>query len=428
MLSFKKLLIKNTTWLAIGDIFSMAILFVITIIIARSLGDVAYGQFAFILAFAQLWQVLAEFGLSIIATREMTNHKHDLQKFLNNFLSLKLIISIITFVLIIITVQFINKPPLIKNLIYIAGGYIVFYTFTEFLRSVFRAYEKFKFEAFIKISQHIILFVLIVNAIYNHSLTQATYAYFWSAVYSTAITLVVIYKKFTHFRLAWDKKLIIYLLKESWPMALANMFVIVYFRIDTVMLSLIKGDQPTGWYNVAYLLIYSLSFIPYTIMNSIYPKLSQLAKTSLEQTRYIYRRSLLLIAVGGFIILGIANLIIKPAIIFFYGNEFTPAIQIFYILTLAVWFAYLSHVWLYTLNALGKQTFYTLATAIGMLINLWLNLKWIPAYSYTGAAWATVITEMIIALIIMIATEITIHSSSIKRREMPLPTPEKPFK
>ncbi len=428
MVSFKRLIIKNTSWLAIGDIFQMLILFTITIIVARSLGEVVYGQFAFILAFAQLWQVLAEFGLSIIAIREMSNRKSELKKLLDNFLALKLIISLATFILIIITVQFLDKPPLIKHLIYIAGGYIVFYTFTEFLRSVFRAYEKFKFEALIKISQHIILFILIINAVQQKSLSQVTYAYLWSAVYSTLITLFVIRKKFTTFSLKWDKNMIIYLLKESWPMALANMFVIVYFRIDTVMLSLMKGDQPTGWYNVAYLLIYSLAFIPYTIMNSIYPKLSQVAKTSLATTRYLYRRSLLLIAIGGVVILGIANLSIKHVIIFFYGSEFIPAIHIFYILTLAVWFAYLSHVWLYTLNALGKQSIYTAATAIGMVINLILNFKWIPTYSYWGAAWATVITELIIGLIIMTACEIALQVKHLKRKEMPLPTPEKPFK
>lgn len=425
MTSFKKLLIKNTSWLAVSETISMLILFVVTVIIARSLGDTIYGQFAFILAFAQIWQVLADFGLTMIGVRELATHKENIKKYLNNFLALKLVASILTFGLIILTVQFLNKPDFIKNLIYVASGYIVLYTAAEFLRSVFRALEKFKYEAYIKISQHLILLTLIIFTASQHSLNLITWSYLIASAYSVVLTLIIIWQKISHFSLDWDSRLIKYLIKEAWPLALANVFVVIYFRIDTIMLSLMKSDQATGWYNAAYLLIFSLSFVAYVIMMSVYPKLSQLVKDSLNQAKRLYRQTLYLISLSGVLILGLSALIAKYLIPLLYGDKFLPAVTIFYILTIAVWFAYLANVWLYTLNALGRQKIYTWATALGMVLNLILNFIFIPRYSYLGAAWATVITEIIVGLIIFIACERVFKKGLIESESSPPPIIEK---
>jgi len=403
----------------------MLILFVVTVIIARSLGDTVYGQFAFILAFAQIWQVLADFGLTMIGVRELATHKENIRKYLNNFLALKLLASIITLSLIVLTVQFLDKPDFIKNLIYVTGGYIVLYTAAEFLRSVFRALEKFKYEAYIKISQHLILLILIFLAASQHSLSLMAWSYLAAAVYSVLLTLIVIWQRFSHFSLSWDNKLIKYLIKEAWPLALANVFVVIYFRIDTIMLSIMKSDQVTGWYNAAYLLIFSLAFIAYVIMMSVYPKLSHLAKKSITETKKLYRQTLYLIGLAGIFILGLAALIAKYIIPLLYGDEFLPAVAIFYILTIAVWFAYLANVWLYTLNALGKQKIYTWSTAWGMILNLILNFILIPRYSYLGAAWATVITEIAVGLTIFVACETVFKKGLISKSSPPPPIAEK---
>jgi len=328
MASLKKLLIKNTSWLAVSETVSMLILFAVTAIIARSLGDTVYGQFAFILAFAQIWVVLADFGLTMIGVREFATHKKNIKRYLNNFLALKLVTSIITFGLIVLAVQFLNKPDFIKNLIYVAGGYVVLYTAGEFLRSVFRALEIFKYEAYIKISQHLILLILIILAASQHSLNLITWSYLIASAYSVIITLIIIWQRFSHFSLTWDNKLIKYLIKEAWPLALANVFVVIYFRIDTIMLSLMKSDQATGWYNAAYLLIFSLAFIAYVIMMSVYPKLSQLAKESIDKAKQLYRQTLYITGLAGILILGLSALIVKYLIPLLYGNEFLPTVSL----------------------------------------------------------------------------------------------------
>lgn len=423
----KKILRKNTTYLALSEGISMLILFFVSVLIARKLGQTIYGQFAFILAFAQIWQVIADFGLAMIAIRDISTKKEDTKKILSNFFSLKIVIGIFTYILIIASALLLNKPTFIKELIIIAGAYLIIYTLAELLRSIFKAYEKFKYEAFIKISQHLILLLLIIFSVYQNSLYAVVWSYFIAAIYALVISIILIKNKFTSFGWQWDKLMIKNILKQAWPLALANMFVIIYFRIDTVMLSMIKGDQPTAWYNAAYLLIFSLTFIAYVLIMSVYPKLSQLAKESFVACRKLYRQTLYLMFFAGLLILGLATAIAKWLIIYIYGIEFAPAVNTFYILALAVFFSFLAHVWLYTLNALGKQLTYTLATGLGMIINIVLNFYWIPKFSYLGAAWATVLTEIITGLIIFALVEYYLSKKFVQVKNNLQPNINKPL-
>jgi len=427
MVSLRKILLKNTTYLALSEGLAMIILFLISILIARKLGDTIYGQFAFVLAFAQIWQVVADFGLTMVAIKQITINRADTSKLLNNLLSIKLVLGIITYLLIITSAFFLNKPFFIKELIFVAGLYLIIYTTAEMLRSVFRAHEKFKYEAFVKISQHLLLLILIILAINWSNLNGIVWSYVLAASYALTLTLYLIYKKIAPLTFAWDKNIIKKLLHESWPLALVNVFVIIYFRIDTVMLSLLAGDQPTAWYNAAYLLIFSLTFVAYILVMSVYPKLSQLAQTSLSACRKLYRHTLLLMGGAGLIILGLACAVARWLIPYFYGVQFSPAIQIFYILALAVFFSFLSHVWLYTLNAIGKQGGYTIATGFGMVLNIALNFYWIPKFSYLGAAWATVLTEIITGLTIFGLTEYYLYKHILHTDKKLIPTLQKPI-
>lgn len=422
MVSLKSILKKNTSYLAFAETVSMLILFVISIIIARSLGHTVYGQFAFILAYAQIWQVLADFGLTMIAVRELSTHQAEQKRYLSNLISLKLVIGCLTFCLIVISTWFLEKPDFIKQLIYIAGAYIIIYTAGEMIRAVFRAYERFAYDAWIRISQHIVLLGFIIYGVTQDSLYQITWGYFYSALFALLVSCYFIWKKFTTFTVSWHWPLLKNLLREAWPLALANVFVIVYFRIDTIMLSLIKGDEPTAWYNAAFLLIFSLTFVAYVIVMSVFPRLSRLAKESLAEAKVLYRQTLLLITLAGVGILGIAVFISRYLIPVVYGEAFLPAVKIFAILAVAVFFSYLSQVWLYTLNALGRQRLYTWATALGMVLNITLNWYLIPIYSYLGAAWATVITELITGGIIYAACE-TVFKKQTARPEKAAPPP-----
>lgn len=415
MSEIRHLLKQNTLTLAAGEIWSKAMLFVITILIARSLGDTVFGQYTFIVAYTQLFLMILDFGLPLIAIRDMSHDLKKMRSYLNTIFTLKIALSVFTIILIVSVTSFLNKPPLIKTLIYVETIFIAAYSFNELLRSVFRAHEKFIYESITKIAESIVLLVFILIALSAQSLVLVIVSFAASSLLGFLITGALVYARFTPIRLSFNFPLVKKIIYSAWPLALANIFVIIYFRIDAVMLSFIRGDAVTGWYNAAYQLMYAFIFIPGFIMMSFHPYLSRLAKISLSRTKKLYVRLLFLMGAGGFLLLGLVFFTASPLIRIAYGPSFSPSRPALQILAVAVFFSFLSHVLLFTLTALNKQSIYTWAVGLGMVLNIALNLALIPRYSLYGAAWATVITELFTGLMLFIACQKLLSASSLTR-------------
>jgi len=114
-------------------------------------------------------------------------------------------------------------------------------------------------------------------------------------------------------------------LKRSWPFWFTGIFLAIYFRIDTVMISLMRGSAETGLYNASYRLLDALYFIPAAVIGAIFPAMSQLHVSSKAVLQKLYRKSfyyLFVIALP----MGIGATILADRLLFFiYGTEFSGA-------------------------------------------------------------------------------------------------------
>ena len=149
---------KNTFWLFLAEGVNKGLMFFLTILLARYLGAEGYGQFAFAMSFTALFSVFADFGLSTLTIREVARNNKLAKKYVNNISVMKLFLGVITFSLIVGTIQFIRKSSDVNLLIYLFAGYIIINSFNNFFRSIFRAFEKMQYEAYSKIIQGLTLF------------------------------------------------------------------------------------------------------------------------------------------------------------------------------------------------------------------------------------------------------------------------------
>ena len=115
-IGIRQTIFKNTFWLIFAEIFSRFLEFVLIIYITRILGVFEFGKFTFVLAFVSMFAILSDFGLSDITTREISGDK-ETEKEYPAVLSLKVILSIGTFVLIMLASFFVTNDPLIRLII-----------------------------------------------------------------------------------------------------------------------------------------------------------------------------------------------------------------------------------------------------------------------------------------------------------------------
>lgn len=390
---------KNTLWITAANIIGKGLAFLLTIYIARYLGDSLYGKFSFALSLVGILAVIADFGLGNFAIREIARSNEQTKKYLDNIIVIKILLGIITFASILMSLILLDKDDLTKQLTYLAGLYIIINTFEQFFYTVFRAWEKIKFEAICHITYNVFLFILgIIFIKLNFSAHSLMTAYVLATCLSFFLSITFIRKYFIKFKVEFDFLFWKKILKESWPFALSSIFTIIYFRIDTIILSEMCTDQEVGWYTAAYNLVFALMLIPSVLDIIFYPILSKCFKDKKEfkyTCKKLFAYALILALTFG----SIFFLARGPLINILYNYKYLQAVPIFGILIWSFIFTLINRFPFIIISA-NMQILITKQIAFGMILNILLNILLIPRFGTIGAAWATVIAEIACLLLL----------------------------
>lgn len=401
-MSIRQKISKNIIWLTFGEIISKIFAFITFIIISRYLQEDGFGVYSFVFSLATIFIFLIDLGLDVYSTREIARHKKLVARFVRNILALRALAAILYFTVLYIVTFFLDKPAPVKTLILIAGGFIVLQSFTSFLKAIFRAFEKFRLEVLLNLIDNFGLLILTLVAVWMAFEIQLIVI---NSIIATGISLIVglilLHRQITPLSLRIDLRYWAKLIRGGFYFALSSIFIIIYFRVDTVMLSVMKGDAITGDYNAAYNFFYAFTFIPAAFTAVIFPVLSRIQKTDrpaftrLIPTLYKYFLTVAIVLSLGFLILA------PDGISLFYGDSYANAILILQILAFATTFIFINFLTGTILNSVNLQKIGTLATGAGMVLNVIVNLILIPKYSAFGAALATVFTEIIVSVVLV---------------------------
>ena len=392
-----KRIAKNSTFIFLGDAIGHILQLILVVYLVRYLGAVTFGKYAFAFAFTSLFMILSDLGLSTLSIREIARDTSKAGEYLTNISITKFILSVITIVLIIVTINLMNYSQDTTLAVYIIGGITVFTSFTTSFRSIFRAFERMEYEAITKIAERLLIFGSVLPVLFlGYGLIEVVSVMLIAQALIFLFTLIIIIRKFTRPKLSFDLSLCKALIKEALPFGLASVFVVIYFQTDTVMLSMMKGDAVVGWYNAAYRLVMGTLFIPGAFVGALYPVLSRYFTSSKDSLMVVYEKSfkfLLMLAIP----LGIGTtLLADRIIIFLYGEEFAPSIIALQILIWVASILFIYSIVGYTLASINKQLVDTRITAVSALLNVGLNLLLIPTYSYVGAGIASIVSQVFV--------------------------------
>lgn len=396
-------MVRNIFWLAIGETINGLLMFFLTIWLARYLGADGYGKLTFSLNLVALFAILADFGLSPLAVREIARRKEKTRKYLDNIVTIKIVLSIITFGLIVLIIQFLGKDSEVVALIYLLSLWRIFYSALLFLQSVFRAHEKMQYEALTRIIHVLILVIVVIFLIWQkYNVVMFGWAYCTAGFIGLFLGAIIVWRKFSHFGIEFDFIFWRSLLKESWPFALSLIFISIYYYMDSVMLGIMGKDQEVGWYNAAYKPIFFILILGSILSNCAFPIISRLYKESLIRLKEFLNNFARLMT---FIALPLAfggTALALPIINLIYGQEYLKGVLAFQILIWTAAVIYISIVYAPSLQACNRQKVYLFGVGVGAFINIILNFLLIPKFSLYGAAVATLLTETFVFVFVYI--------------------------
>lgn len=411
-----RIIAKNTSLLLVSQIISYIFLFVYTIYIARYLGADGFGTLSFALAFSGIFSILADLGLSTLTVREVARDKSLVKKYLGNVLSVKIILSFLTFGLILLFINLLNYPQSSINVVFFVSLSLILNSIVVIFYSIFQAFEEMEYQSIGQILNSILMFTGVLIAIYlSFNVIGISFIYFISSTIVLIYIVIIYLWKFSVPKLEYNLEFWKKTTKEALPFGLTGLSVMIYIYIDSVMLSLFRGEEVVGWYNAAYRLILFLVFIPETLNTTLFPSMSKFHFSSQESLKFMNEKYFkFMIAIGIPLVVRI-TILAEKLILLLFGPGYEQSIIALKILAWTLLFIFGGAVLGRLLEATNKQFVSTKITGISAIVNILLNLVLIPKFGLIGACISTVLTEIFLFANLFRITNKLGYGMSIKK-------------
>ena len=396
---------KNTTILSISQIITYILGFFTTIYVARYLAAGGFGILSLAISMAGIFGILADMGLGTLLVREIARNTALANKYISNAFIMKIILSFLMLGLIVLTVNIIGYNKIVSIVIYLIALSTIIGTFTTILNSVFQANEKMGHVSISTIlNSASMLSGTLIGIHYNLNI------FYFAALYVISYILVFVYISsaylwtFSMPKFEIDFSFWKSTLKEAWPFGITGLSGMLYTYIDSIMLSIIQGNEVVGWYSAAYRLMLVVLFIPNAANMAIFPIMSKFYTSSKDSLKMMYERYFKYIIIIG-VPIGFGTTILADKIILLiFGLGYTQSITALQILIWTMVFTFAGASFVQLLQSINKQLIITKISGVCVIINIMLNLILIPKYSFIGASFATVLTEIVLVGYIFFAT------------------------
>jgi len=388
----------NVVVSSISKILSTVLALVAIGLITRYLGQGGFGNYATVLAFLSFFSAIADLGLNSASTREISRPGANEEYIIGNVFSLRIIISLIVLFLSPAIVFFFPYTIQVKEAIIIIAFSFFFSSSYQILNGVFQknlAMDKVAISEFFGKCLQVLLvfwiikmnlgFLWIVSALFFSMFLNFILVYFWS-------------KKYILLKLKFDFNYWKTFLKEAYPIGIAVLITFIYFKMDTILLSIMKTSADVGIYNVAYKIIENITFFPAMIIGLIFPIMSQNIFSNKKRFKYISDKTYKVFWIM-IIPLVIGTLFLSGGIINLVGGAgFSASAIVLRILTFALVFIFFGNFSNAILIAGNKQKKMLFILFLAAAFNLVANLIFIPYYSYLAASVISVLTEMLVVI------------------------------
>lgn len=374
-------------------------------ILTRYLGIEGYGAYTTIFAYLFFFAILSDLGLYVITVNELGRSEYGEERFFNNIFTIRLTSALILIIAASAIVWIFPYSHLIKIGVMVASISIFLNLLDQIIVAFFQNKINMKRVAIAELVGKIVLLITTIIFVYlKLNLIWLIIAIIFGFSFNFSINLYYL-RKFIKLKLEFNKIIWKNILHKSWPIAITSIFSLIYFKADTLFLSVLptnpkyafSAEHAVGIYGAPYKILEVLITFPAIFMGLISPLLSK-AWIKKKNFDSIFQNAFNTISIIIWpLIIGVLVLA-KPLIILVAGVNFDISASVFQILIWATAIIFITHLTTYTIIAIGKQKamikYYLLAAILAVAGYIIL----IPRYSYFAAAWVTVGVEFFMAL------------------------------
>jgi O-antigen/teichoic acid export membrane protein len=362
----------------------------------------------FVMTYVTYFAFLADAGLGRFLIRDAAREPRSAGDLLARVGALRLLLAAGVYVLLILGALATNAGGARTAYVAIAGLSLFAGAISGALCSIFNAREEMRVSALFQVFSTTLTAIFVLAALAaGYSLAGVFVATALANVPPLIYLIVEWRKRGGSLALTADPPFWKRALRRSFPYALLSVIGLVYFRMDSLLLTWMKGPEANGIYTASYRLLDAVTDVPGVIVAAMFPMLSRLHVESRAQLRRAYVGAMGALTLMGIPVLIGMFLLARPLVLLLYGDGFTESIPVLRILALGVFLIFVDTANTMVLYAGENLRPVVLLSLVTMTANIVLCLLLIPPYGGQGAAWATVLST---ALSISIFTPVVLRS------------------
>ena len=385
----------NTAYRAAADVGSKVVSIAFFVVMARKLGEAAFGTFTFGLAFAALVTVLAGFGQDNVLIREVARDRSRLHYYFTNTFLLKLLLAAPVIGLGTLLTALGGMESATRTVVLLLGFAILAELLASTCFAVYQAFERMAFIPIVIISQRVITAAAGIAAMtLGGGVVTVSAMYLAGSLAALVLAVALLFRYVARPELRADPGAWWPLMRSAIPVGIALVLQVVLFRVDTAILQLLKSARVVGAYGAAYRLFESTLFVSWAVTVAAYPVFARLTMRTEPSIRSVFERSLKLVlamtvpaGVGAFVVA-------KPLVRVLYGSEFDRSVLPLQLLSAAVILYGVTAVTSGMLLAQDRQRAIAIVYAALTAANVAANFASIPRWSLNAAALITSATEL----------------------------------
>lgn len=393
--------VGNTLWLLVGDAVAKIAGFAFIVVVARGLGTVEYGYFNLAISVAPLFLMFGVWGLNDALFNELARDRGRLSELFGSGLVLRVGLGSAALVAGVLT-----APLLLEDRDgIVAFGLVATALLVDelatFVGVVFKAFEETRYRALtILVNRMLTTAFALVALLAGAGIVGVGVGYLLGSVGGLFFAAGAMHKRFPP--VDWSQRgtdTMRWLLQRGTPLAIAGILNMAVFRIDTVMLQVMKGPLAVAMYGIAYRFLDSFLFVSWALGSVALPRMARAGRE--PQTRETLQM-VVAAAMAFYLPLAVgAAFASEWAVMTFFGQRYEPAAAaVFWLMAAAAAYA-LTYLARMAALALGQRRAIAWIAAFALLFNLSVNLYVIPRWGFVGAAVTTFATGTLEAILLL---------------------------
>lgn len=376
--------------------------------VQNSVGAESYGLYFSLTNFTLLFYMVLDMGTANYNNRNIARNSQLLDKHLSNYITLRLLLGVVYFVLIYVVALLIGYRGEQLRLLFWIGLNQFLSLFLLYVRSNISALQMFKTDSVISVTDKLLMILfcglLLWGNVTDQSMKIEWFVWSQTVAYlvTIAISLSIVLKKANLRKLSWNPAFFLVIIKKSFPYALVTLLMACYYRMDSVMLERMlpfgTGAMQSGIYASAFRLLDTLAMIGYLFAVILLPLFSKMLKQK-EDVVPIVRTSfslLFLFSVSAVVILYVYR---DPLIHLFYPAIAESSIPVFRLIIFGLIPISMNYLFGTLLTANGSMKQLNIIASIGIVINVTVNLLLIPRMQACGSAVASLCTQLLVSVL-----------------------------